>query len=166
MEKDDKGSTLIRIGVSGWKFLLVPAYPGCPGSKAVKRSLFVVECIVWFLDCYINVCVLAHVLHDWLVGWTVRLLQEGSCWSVQWTRNSSDYKRVRNHPRSRGTRSVLIARFCIHKPSCCCYVYLYCQHNCRCSNLCEWVQGFQSSDNPSFAIIHTLARSPSEQRKH
>jgi len=40
MEKDDKGSTLIRIGVSGWKFLLVPAYPGCPGSKAVKRSLY------------------------------------------------------------------------------------------------------------------------------
>jgi len=39
MEKDDKGSTLIQIGVSGWKFLLVPAYPGCPGSKAVKRSL-------------------------------------------------------------------------------------------------------------------------------
>ena len=39
MEKDDKGSTLIRIGVSGWEFLLVPAYPGCPGSKAVKRSL-------------------------------------------------------------------------------------------------------------------------------
>jgi len=27
------------MGVSGWKFLLVPAYPGCPGSKAVKRSL-------------------------------------------------------------------------------------------------------------------------------
>ena len=22
-------------------FLLVPAYPGCPGSKAVKRSLYV-----------------------------------------------------------------------------------------------------------------------------
>jgi len=27
------------MGVSGWMFLLVPAYPGCPGSKAVKRSL-------------------------------------------------------------------------------------------------------------------------------
>jgi len=39
MEKDDKGSTLFRIGVSGCNFLLVPAYPGCPGSKAVKRSL-------------------------------------------------------------------------------------------------------------------------------
>ena len=39
MEKVDKGSTLIRMGVSGWKLLLVPAYPGCPGSKAVKRSL-------------------------------------------------------------------------------------------------------------------------------
>ena len=40
MEKDDKGSTMIRMGVSGWKFLLVPAYPGCPGSKAVKWSLY------------------------------------------------------------------------------------------------------------------------------
>ena len=39
MEKGDKGSTLIQMGVSGWMFLLVPAYPGCPGSKAVKRSL-------------------------------------------------------------------------------------------------------------------------------
>jgi len=27
------------MGVSGWMFPLVPAYPGCPGSKAVKRSL-------------------------------------------------------------------------------------------------------------------------------
>ena len=27
------------MGVSGWMFFLVPAYPGCPGSKAVKRSL-------------------------------------------------------------------------------------------------------------------------------
>jgi len=29
-------------------FLLVPAYPGCPGSKAIKRSLlllFVVTCL-------------------------------------------------------------------------------------------------------------------------
>jgi len=25
--------------LSGWMFLLVPAYPGCPGSKAVKQSL-------------------------------------------------------------------------------------------------------------------------------
>jgi len=39
MEKGGKGSTMIRMGVSGWMFLLVPAYPGCPGSKAVKRSL-------------------------------------------------------------------------------------------------------------------------------
>ena len=49
MEKDDKGSMMIRMGVSGRMSLLVPAYPGCPGSKAVKRSLLllvvaVVEC--------------------------------------------------------------------------------------------------------------------------
>jgi len=31
--------TMIRMGVSGWMSLLVPAYPGCPGSKAVKWSL-------------------------------------------------------------------------------------------------------------------------------
>jgi len=32
--------TLFTIPRSGWMFLLVPAYPGCPGSKAVKRSLY------------------------------------------------------------------------------------------------------------------------------
>ena len=46
MEKDDKGSMMIRMGVSGWMFLLVPAYPGCPGSKAVKRSLLLFCCYV------------------------------------------------------------------------------------------------------------------------
>ena len=27
-----------RMGVSGWMFLLVPAYPGRPVQRAVKRS--------------------------------------------------------------------------------------------------------------------------------
>ena len=27
-----------RRGVSGWMFLLVPAHPGRPGQRAVKRS--------------------------------------------------------------------------------------------------------------------------------
>ena len=48
MEKDDKGSTMIRMGVSGWMFLLVPAYPGCPGSKAVKRSLLLLYRVMEF----------------------------------------------------------------------------------------------------------------------
>jgi len=39
MEKGDKGSTMIRMGVSGRMFLLVPAYLGCPGLKAIKRLL-------------------------------------------------------------------------------------------------------------------------------
>ena len=64
MEKDDKGSTLIRMGVSGGKFLLVPAYPGCPGSKAVKRSLllFVSSMPAGFhhhlIVCYCDIAVL------------------------------------------------------------------------------------------------------------
>ena len=33
----DKGCPMIRMGVSGWVFLLVPAYPGSPGPNAVKR---------------------------------------------------------------------------------------------------------------------------------
>jgi len=37
MEEDDKGCLMISMGVSGWVFLLVPAYPGCPGPKAVER---------------------------------------------------------------------------------------------------------------------------------
>jgi len=37
MEEDDKGCPMIRMGVSGWVFLLVPAYPGSPGPKAIKR---------------------------------------------------------------------------------------------------------------------------------
>ena len=41
MEEDDKGCPMIRLGVSGWVFLLVPAYPGCPGQTAVKWLLFV-----------------------------------------------------------------------------------------------------------------------------
>ena len=31
------------MGVSGSMFLLVPAYPGCPGSKAVKQSLLLLN---------------------------------------------------------------------------------------------------------------------------
>jgi len=43
---------MIRMGVSGLMFLLVPAYPGCPGSKAVKRSLL--------LYCKVNVRLLKY----------------------------------------------------------------------------------------------------------
>jgi len=41
---------MIRTGVSGKVFLLVPAYPGCPGPKAVKR-LCVCVCIQVSFNC-------------------------------------------------------------------------------------------------------------------
>jgi len=44
MEEGDKGCPMIRMGVSGRMFFLVPAYPGSPGQKAVKR-LCVCECV-------------------------------------------------------------------------------------------------------------------------
>ena len=45
-------------------FLLVPAYPGCPGSKAVKRSLLLL--LLLFLQTFIlNQCL--SVLHNSLL---------------------------------------------------------------------------------------------------
>ena len=35
MEEVDTGCSMIRMGVSGGMFLLVPAYPDSPGPKAV-----------------------------------------------------------------------------------------------------------------------------------
>ena len=37
MEEVDKGCPMIRMGVSGWMFLLITAYLVCPGPKAIKR---------------------------------------------------------------------------------------------------------------------------------
>ena len=36
MEEVDKGCLMIRMGVSGQMFLLVPAHPGSPGQRAIK----------------------------------------------------------------------------------------------------------------------------------
>ena len=44
-----------------WKFLLVPAYPGCPGSKAVKRSLL----LLLLLFQYKSACSYAMFVNEW-----------------------------------------------------------------------------------------------------
>ena len=51
MEEVDKGHPMIRMGVSGWVFLPVPAYPGCPGPKAVKWLCVCVCVCVWVCVC-------------------------------------------------------------------------------------------------------------------
>ena len=38
MEEADKDWMMIRM-VGGWVFLLIPAHPGSPGQRAVKRLL-------------------------------------------------------------------------------------------------------------------------------
>jgi len=38
MEEDDKDWMMIRM-VGGWVFLLVPAHPGSPGQRAIRRLL-------------------------------------------------------------------------------------------------------------------------------
>jgi len=48
MEEVDKGCLMDRMGVSGSMFLLVPAYPGSPGQRAVKCGCVCV-CVVFRL---------------------------------------------------------------------------------------------------------------------
>jgi len=42
MEEADKDWMMIRM-VGGWVFLLIPAHPGSPGQRAVKRLLLLLE---------------------------------------------------------------------------------------------------------------------------
>ena len=49
-----------RRGVSGWMFLVVPAHPGSPGQRAVKRSCVCVcvcvcvstQTLLFYYDCF------------------------------------------------------------------------------------------------------------------
>ena len=51
MEEVDKGCPMIRMGVSG--FLLVTAYPGSPGSTAVKHlCMCVCVCFTFLVLAY------------------------------------------------------------------------------------------------------------------
>ena len=52
-----KGSTLTRMGVSGCMFLLVPAYPGCPGQTAVKWLLLLFMLDAWMALCCCGIAV-------------------------------------------------------------------------------------------------------------
>ena len=75
MEKGDKGSTLTRMGVSGWMFLLVPVYPGCPGQTAVKWLLFQMFIAQIFtknaeteIKCILRKVNWAHIMHTITLG--------------------------------------------------------------------------------------------------
>ena len=87
MEKDDKGSTMIWMDVSGWMFLLVPAYPGCPGSKAVKRSLFRMDfrmeraAIITFIFFHI-VCFVYYIFVHVLPSWWMNFIVIGNSWKL------------------------------------------------------------------------------------
>ena len=52
MKEADKDWVMVRM-VGGGVFLLVPAHPGSPGQRAVKRLLL---CSVLTVDCYLLVC--------------------------------------------------------------------------------------------------------------
>ena len=60
MEEGDKGCPMIRMGVSGWMFLLVTAhiYPGSPEQKAVKRL-----CVCVCVCVCVSVCVAPYVVN-------------------------------------------------------------------------------------------------------
>jgi len=47
MEEVDKGCPMIRMGVSGWVFLRVSAYPGSPGPKPLNGCVCVCNMCDW-----------------------------------------------------------------------------------------------------------------------
>jgi len=55
MEEADKDWMMIRM-VGGWVFLLVPAHPGSPRQRAIKRSLLLCCCTISILTAifYVN----------------------------------------------------------------------------------------------------------------
>jgi len=48
MEEADKDWMMMRM-VGGWMFLLVPAHPGNPKQRAIKRLLLVFMCCLLLL---------------------------------------------------------------------------------------------------------------------
>jgi len=93
MEEDgDEGWLVIRIGVSGWMFLLVPAHPGSPGQRAVKRlycsssaELVILNLLrhCWNLFAQHIANVDKYWESTWRAlpaDWTVTTRQSGSCW--------------------------------------------------------------------------------------
>ena len=55
MEEDDKRCPMIRMDVSGQMFLLILAYPGSPGPKAIKQ-LCVSVCVCVCVCACVCVC--------------------------------------------------------------------------------------------------------------
>jgi len=107
MEKGDKGSTLTRMGVSGWMFLLVPAYPGCPGQTAVKwLLLFVVKALV-LLTCtngvlpnHLPVTVASDrpwttLSVDWIYS-TKRTMTQSYGWNLQQLQHSQNNNKCKD----------------------------------------------------------------------
>jgi len=54
MEEADKGWLRIRIGVSAWMFLLVPAHPGSPRQEAVNQMFCCFCCLQNKTGCITN----------------------------------------------------------------------------------------------------------------
>jgi len=49
MEEVDEGCLMIGMAVSGWMFLLVPAYPGSPRQRAVRRLLLLLYVLALYM---------------------------------------------------------------------------------------------------------------------
>jgi len=87
MEEVDKGCLMIRMGMSGWMFLLVPVYLGIPGQRAVKR-LCVCVCVcvcsssLGWLSSRCCACVYVMFLHACPVRSIARLIVAGSLAAV------------------------------------------------------------------------------------
>jgi len=72
-------------------FLLVPAYPGCPGSKAVKRSLSLLlcSCLRKELKERVGIDDIALVLQQNRLRWYGHVLRKGD---DDWVKKCMEYE--------------------------------------------------------------------------
>ena len=99
MEEVDKGCLMIRMGVNGWVFLLVPAHLGSPGQRVVKR-LCVCVCVcvracicacVWVLatDCVLEILLLTQCGEAQHMDSSLSWLGEWSSWEWEFLHSSA-----------------------------------------------------------------------------
>jgi len=65
MEEADKDWMLIRM-VGGWVFLLVPAHPGSPGQRAVKRLLLLLLLLSYVIILQVKYNHYSNIIYIWL----------------------------------------------------------------------------------------------------
>jgi len=107
VDEVDKWCPMIRMGVSGWIFLLVPAYPGRHGQRAVKRVCLCMRKTTIQATCYS--LKFSPTVHSTTTHVILATSSIHSCWCYR-----CHCKNVQNDVRTTTTSSTPIQRPFFH----------------------------------------------------